>query len=36
MQILLLGIIAQADTTADILIEDPLQPPLDMVTVDHE
>ena len=27
---------AQENTTADILIEDQLRPPLDMVTVDQE
>ena len=31
-----LGNIAQENTTEDILIEDQLQPPLDMVTVDQE
>ena len=31
-----LGNIAQENTTADILVEDQLQPPLDMVTVDLE
>ena len=31
-----LGKIAQANTTADILIEDQLRPPLNMVTVDQE
>ena len=31
-----LGNIAQENITADILIEDQLQPPLDMITVDQE